>query len=687
MLVVRQSTARTFMVGPVLDSSGAAVTTAVIGDFKLSVNGGAPAAFNGSATLTHRHTGNYSLAATATDLGTVGSAEVTLDKTTDACAPKELTVLEEAVYDALFAASAPGYLQPTTAGRTLDVSVGGAAGVDWGNVENPTTALNLSGTNIDVDQVVASVSGAVGSVTGAVGSVTGSVGSVAAGGIASTSFVAGAIDAAAIGADAITDAKVAADVTIASVTGAVGSVTGAVGSVTGNVGGNVTGNVGGFTAGAKAEIESEVNDALVVHRLDELLNADSDIDGAAPPTVGSVFHELMTKTAGSFTYDQTTDSQEALRDRGDAAWTTGTGTSTLTQADVRTAVGLASANLDTQLDALPTAAENAVAVVAQGSLGSDVDDIRTRVLLALPEAVPNDPEGGLAVLSQVNYGGGDIVTILSGVDGAVWEKHEVLSAHNEGSTGKELYDQIAALATAAALTAVKAVTDKLDTMLQLEGAGPNSQYTVPALENAPAGGGGGGTDWTTTEKNQIRHALAIDGTRAAPVNTDVPGIWTKLKSAFAALASTTWGGWVYAQLAKIGTADGVTIAPVTANGTEDDPGTLYAGADYLAANGQPLDFTVTGRADLTGLPMYLAFGDPPEGHPTIFQVSGGVVLSGAAGNQIVRFEATHDDTDALTNHHDELIVAVLQVNFGASADQYTPVAEAWYRVRAKYVTP
>lgn len=49
----------------------------------------------------------------------------------------------------------------------------GYAGVDWGKVANPTTALNLSGTNIDVDQIVASVSGAVGSVTGAVGSVTG----------------------------------------------------------------------------------------------------------------------------------------------------------------------------------------------------------------------------------------------------------------------------------------------------------------------------------------------------------------------------------------------------------------------------------------------------------------------------------------------------------------------------------
>lgn len=67
-------------------------------------------------------------------------------------------------------------LAPTTAGRDLDVSAGGEAGIDWANIGSPTTAVNLSATNIDVDQVVASVSGAVGSVTGAVGSVTGNVG-------------------------------------------------------------------------------------------------------------------------------------------------------------------------------------------------------------------------------------------------------------------------------------------------------------------------------------------------------------------------------------------------------------------------------------------------------------------------------------------------------------------------------
>jgi len=69
-----------------------------------------------------------------------------------------------------------------------------------------------------------------------------------------------------------------------------------------------------WNAAWDAEVQSEVDDALVAQRLDELVNADSDIDGLAPPTVGSVVHELLTKTAGSFTYDQTSDSLEALRD-------------------------------------------------------------------------------------------------------------------------------------------------------------------------------------------------------------------------------------------------------------------------------------------------------------------------------------------------------------------------------------
>jgi hypothetical protein len=40
-------------------------------------------------------------------------------------------------------------LAPTTAARTLDVTSTGAAGIDWGNVENPSTANDLAATNIN----------------------------------------------------------------------------------------------------------------------------------------------------------------------------------------------------------------------------------------------------------------------------------------------------------------------------------------------------------------------------------------------------------------------------------------------------------------------------------------------------------------------------------------------------------
>lgn len=138
-------------------------------------------------------------------------------------------------------------LKPTTAARTLDVSAGGEAGLDWANIGSPTTAQNLSATNIDVDQIVASVSGAVGSVTGAVGSVTGNVGG--------------------------------------NVTGTVGSVVGAVGSVTGNVGGNVVGSVASVTAGVTlaASAIQAIWDALT----------------AALTTAGSIGKKLADWTIGT----------------------------------------------------------------------------------------------------------------------------------------------------------------------------------------------------------------------------------------------------------------------------------------------------------------------------------------------------------------------------------------------------
>lgn len=130
MILAKQSTARTVIVGPILDSSGAAVTGAVVGDLKISKNGGAPAALNGSATLTHRHTGHYSLALTTSDLDTQGTAQVTLDRTTDAMPVKDINVLQADAYDQF------------VSGSYAKLGVAGTVGASATTTSIPTSSLS-----------------------------------------------------------------------------------------------------------------------------------------------------------------------------------------------------------------------------------------------------------------------------------------------------------------------------------------------------------------------------------------------------------------------------------------------------------------------------------------------------------------------------------------------------------------
>ena len=81
-------------------------------------------------------------------------------------------------------------------------------------------------------------------------------------------------------------------------------------SIQGNIGGNVSGTINGFTTAAKAELESEANDALVAEDLDHLVKTTI---AAGKPAVGTLLDKIMNK-GGSQTHDPTTDSQEALKD-------------------------------------------------------------------------------------------------------------------------------------------------------------------------------------------------------------------------------------------------------------------------------------------------------------------------------------------------------------------------------------
>lgn len=164
-IYLKQSTAsQSRGIGPFVDDTDfkTAETGLTIAntDIKLVVNGAASANKN-SGGGTHRINGIYGVTFDATDTATVGEMHVSVVVAGALPAFHKFFVLEEAIYDAMFAASAPGYLQPTTPGNTLDVTATGAAGVDWGNVENKATSNNLSDTTVGTAVTVGAAGAAV----------------------------------------------------------------------------------------------------------------------------------------------------------------------------------------------------------------------------------------------------------------------------------------------------------------------------------------------------------------------------------------------------------------------------------------------------------------------------------------------------------------------------------------------
>lgn len=71
---------------------------------------------------------------------------------------------------------------PTTSGRSLDVTAAGTAGIDWGNVENPTTAVDLSATDIQLCDTVTTNTDMRGTDSAALASVVGALADAAAAG-------------------------------------------------------------------------------------------------------------------------------------------------------------------------------------------------------------------------------------------------------------------------------------------------------------------------------------------------------------------------------------------------------------------------------------------------------------------------------------------------------------------------
>lgn len=136
----------------VVDLAQSGDWTPATGDTKVSINGGTLAnTTNNPAAVAGTNGVLWSLALTTGELTGADIRVQIVDSATKAVEDQSLTIYTygnaSAKIVADYSVAALGAVMPTTAGRTLDVSAGGEAGVDWANVGSPTTTLNLSGTS------------------------------------------------------------------------------------------------------------------------------------------------------------------------------------------------------------------------------------------------------------------------------------------------------------------------------------------------------------------------------------------------------------------------------------------------------------------------------------------------------------------------------------------------------------
>jgi hypothetical protein len=155
-------------------------------------------------------------------------------------------------------------------------------------------------------------------------------------------------------------------------------------------------------------------------------------------------------------------------------------------------------------------------------------------------------------------------------------------------------------AAASSSAAVKVVTDKLATGIELDGA--VYRFTANALEQAPAGGGGGGGGDATLANQEI----------------------------------------IIESLNALNEAGGVVMSsPVATTGLL----TLVRGDDYYSADGAALEWTSTEWPDLTGATIRFSLQRRSTGTNAIDRFEGSVVTP--TGTAKVRVELTAAQTDDL----------------------------------------
>lgn len=285
-MFLKQSTAYTFRMGPFLDETdGKTAETGLTisqADVRLSKGGGNFAQKNESTSASHDEIGYYIVLLDATDTATVGELLVAVHESGALPVFKTFQVVEEAIYDAIYGGSADLVTKVDAIDTVVDA------------VKVVTDAISTNGSGLSAIPWNSSWDAEVQS-------------EVADGLAAYDSPTKAEMDS----AHSTTDGLI----------GAVDTVVDAIKVVTDAISTNGSGlSAVPWNAAWDAEVQSECADALTAY------------DAPTKAELDSAFTEIK---GGSWA---STDTLEAIRDRGDAAWTTGGGGSAPSAAAIADAV-------------------------------------------------------------------------------------------------------------------------------------------------------------------------------------------------------------------------------------------------------------------------------------------------------------------------------------------------------------
>ena len=309
----KQSTAATLIVGPILDSTGAEYTSAVIGDLSISKNGGTLTALAAAATLTHIANGQYTLVMTTGNLDTLGRLQITCNKSTYQMPTVGLLVVPAMVFDSL--------VLGTDVLQSDVTQFGGTAGTFASGI--PTAALD-SAARVKLDAVqpdyapllASGYTAPANSDITAIKAKTDNLPSDPA----DQSLIIVATDAvmARLGAPAglsmsadLAAVKLETGTTLPAQIAALNNLSSA--QVVSALGSGTWATALPWNAAWDSEVQSEVQDAIEVNNLDHLLKIAVDTNFATTVHLDSVIGNIA-DNGTTATFVRTTDSLEAIRD-------------------------------------------------------------------------------------------------------------------------------------------------------------------------------------------------------------------------------------------------------------------------------------------------------------------------------------------------------------------------------------